>query len=63
MGTRYQIPYQYMERYGQQPTPEVPKYHVLASVHFAIQHQFATPTYEINDMPGKVALTGCRIVL
>ena len=45
-----------MERYGQQPTPEVPKYHVLASVHFAIQHQFATPTYEVNDMPGKVAI-------
>ena len=53
MGSRYQITYQYLEKYNKPPTPDVPKYNVLASVHFAIMHQFATPTYEINEMPGK----------
>ena len=52
MGTRYQIPYQYLEKYNKQPTPDIPKYNILAAVHFAIMHQFATPTNEVDCMPG-----------
>ena len=53
MGSRYQIPYQYMLPYGKGPTPNVPKFFVIACVHFAIMHQFQTPTLEVNHMPGK----------
>ena len=56
MGNRYQIPYQYLLPYGRPPTPQVPKYFVIASAHFAIMHQFAIPTYEVEHMPGKYLL-------
>ena len=52
MGSRNLIPYQYLERYGKQPTPDVPKFHGIALVHFSIMHQFATPTVEVDEMPG-----------
>ena len=53
MGSRYQIPHQLLEPYRKQPTPNAPKFFVLAAAHFAIMHQFATPTNEVDDMPGR----------
>lgn len=56
LGGRYEIPRQYLENYGKEPTPKLPLIHVLIAVHFAIQDMFATPTNEVSDMPFGISL-------
>ena len=57
LGSRHQIPRQYLDPYGKNPTPNLPLIHVLIAAHFAIQDEFCTPSVEIDNMPNGTSLT------
>ena len=56
LGSRYQIPRQYMEPYGKNPTPQLPMIHILIAAHFAIHDEFGTPSVEVANLPDGTSL-------